>query len=312
MDAENKMKTCPPCRRLGREGGVPPRRDNWSMARACVFCGGTPVTAEHIWPRWAQKYLLSRDPQEHTRTIRQAGRDPRRNVYPMRPFDAKAKIVCGDCNTGWMSRLEQRAQPPLIDLMGGSSWQLGRSEQQLLAAWGLKTILVLDASFACRTGVTTEQRRYLARTGAPPTGGVLLWIAPYDGAQPGQFHENGMALGGPDAIADDTDEPNLWTATLTFGSLAFHAAGCADPRTFRVEGVTYGDLRLRRIWPYKEPIGWRPAPAFSDPEIAALTTTLYETLLEHVGSVAPASAALSRGPRALAARRRPSPQAGPH
>jgi hypothetical protein len=154
---------------------------------------------------------------------------------------------------------------------------------------------VLDASFSRRTGVSSDQRGYLARAGTPPPRGVLVWIAAYDGAQPGQFHENGMAIGGPGRLAADGDEPNLWVATLTFGTLAFHVAGCSDPTVFPIEGLTYGDLRLRRIWPYRDELVWRPAPAFNDPEIPVLAGTRYETLLDQVGSVTPASAALRRG-----------------
>ena len=262
------------------------------MARSCIFCGESHVTREHIWPRWAQKYLLARHPERYTRGIEAAGRDSVRQVYLERPYDATARVVCKGCNEGWMSRLEQQAQPLLVKLTSGTRTHLSRTDQQLLAAWGFKTALVLDASFRHRTGVANEHRRYLARTGAPPPTGVLIWVATYDGARPGQFRENGMALGGPGVQLEDTDEPNLWVATLTFGSLVFHVAGCADRHIFRAEGITYGDLRLRRIWPYQAAFEWRSTPAFSDAEIPVLATTLYERLLDHVGSVTPASAAL--------------------
>jgi hypothetical protein len=114
--------------------GFSPIRQNRPVARLCIFCGAVQVTAEHIWPRSAQKYLLVREPQQHTRTIQAAGEDPVRQEYLKRPYDATARVVCSTCNSGWMSRLETRAKPLLPELMGGHEVPLRGAAQHLPSA----------------------------------------------------------------------------------------------------------------------------------------------------------------------------------
>jgi hypothetical protein len=264
-------------------------RETRTVPRTCIFCGESPVTAEHVWPQWARRHLVLNEPQRHERTVQAAGEPQSRHVFSLPPFEVTVRAVCAACNSGWMSRLEQRAKPLLTELLAGRELQLSRTEQQLLATWGLKTVFMLDASFRRPTGVTRAQRRYLARTGAPPQRDISVWLAPYVGTQPGQFHETGMALSRPGEGVTGDAVPNVWIATLTFGPIVFHVAGSADPQALLVHGIEYGDLRLLRIWPYRRPFPWRPLPAFSDADLPGLVDALYVELLRHVETIVPAT-----------------------
>ena len=49
--------------------------------RAGVFCGGTPVTSEHVWPQWIAKYL-PHEKAEHYRLSESAeGREIERRGF---------------------------------------------------------------------------------------------------------------------------------------------------------------------------------------------------------------------------------------
>ncbi len=183
-----------------------------------------------------------------------------------------------------MSRLEQRAKPLLLNLMAGRAQVLTRGDQQTLAAWAAKTTFVANETFAHPTGIAGRHRQYVARTGAPPTRGIVMWVGAYAGAQPGQFHQRGMAISRPGECVTDGDEPNMWAATLSLGAVLFHLVGCEDPKVLDVGGIAIGDLRLARLWPYRGNVRWPPRGAFTDVDVPVLADAVYDELQRHLGT----------------------------
>ena len=60
-------------------------------------------------------------------------------------YDAfKLNRICEDCNNGWMSDLEQRAKPVIVDLMSGNTKleALDANEREVLARWAGKLPLL--------------------------------------------------------------------------------------------------------------------------------------------------------------------------
>jgi len=56
--------------------------------------------------------------------------------------------VCASCNNGWMSDLEGRAKPMLETMLEGRGRALHQEGQRTLAAWALKTAIMVDTSTA--------------------------------------------------------------------------------------------------------------------------------------------------------------------
>jgi hypothetical protein len=56
--------------------------------------------------------------------------------------------ICVECNTGWMSRLEEKLKPPLLALSNGERHltDLTHGEQSIVSRWAVKTGLVLHAA----------------------------------------------------------------------------------------------------------------------------------------------------------------------
>jgi hypothetical protein len=71
---------------------------------------------------------------------------PTRRTHSLLAF--KLGGVCRDCNSGWMSRLERRAKPPLIALSSGTRLvnDLSHPKQSLLSQWAQKAALVIHAA----------------------------------------------------------------------------------------------------------------------------------------------------------------------
>jgi hypothetical protein len=109
------------------------------MARVCMFCGGRPVTLEHVFPDWLGKAL------PRVRQINVTD-DEYRPIWSLGSFNINKKIVCKPCNTGWMSHLEGIVRPLLADpILYGSALTMTAAQQKQVAMWAVKTGMVLES-----------------------------------------------------------------------------------------------------------------------------------------------------------------------
>jgi hypothetical protein len=103
--------------------------------------------------------------------------------------------VCVQCNTGWMSDLEQRTRPVLGPMLRGPALpvSLDPAQQATLATWAVKTsLLVTYRKFNAQPGgwIPEDNLRWLylhGRSAMPPPG-ARVWlggIRPRTPPQPG-------------------------------------------------------------------------------------------------------------------------------
>lgn len=77
-------------------------------------------------------------------------------------FTTKFRVVCKDCNNGWMSRLEESVKPMFIRMIQGEKLSLQKSDQELLSRWiALKVIVGEHAEKGIH--VTPQKDRYLLK-----------------------------------------------------------------------------------------------------------------------------------------------------
>lgn len=114
------------------------------MKRICIFCGKEDLTQEHILPKWIQKYF---QPSSVDLNVVQKS-DGKTYEFKEKAFNHTAKIVCKECNSGWMSDLENEVQGLLGPMFNGSnpSTILSTYERSLIAHWAAKTFAILEFS----------------------------------------------------------------------------------------------------------------------------------------------------------------------
>jgi len=99
------------------------------------------MTGEHIFSAWMSKLFPGR-------TFRFFRLDDTGNIikqWPVKEIDITAKVVCKECNEGWMSNLEQHhAQPNLADMILGKNTAISPSQARALARFAFKTAVVID------------------------------------------------------------------------------------------------------------------------------------------------------------------------
>ncbi|NYV74549.1 hypothetical protein [Streptomyces sp. UH6] len=224
------------------------------MGKGCVFCGGTPLTKEHVLPRWL-KVALDPTVRRH-RYIALSGDVTRQHVAP--PLNEQVKVVCSGCNSGWMNQLEEDVRSFLPDLIRGKPHDLDLEAQKALGSWSLKTMLMyLQTHPAEARRVVPEEDFGRFHQTHQPSASMLgrlgfMNYPPDDSIPLADTLFQGYGTPGTDHVA--------WVGTLKVGCMLVQIIRVPDvAEGYRL--TPYEPLpSLRQLWPPAEPIGW-PLPA---------------------------------------------------
>lgn len=238
------------------------------MSRVCVFCRreGQKLTREHVYPDWLSglfsKSLIGTN---------EVSGDSVNRVWHGRVFQHKVKLVCGDCNNGWMSAIEREAKALLTSLaFTHDGHALTKEDQRRIALWVQKTLLIMNKAvggdFVIPDGF--YEQLYKDKQPLPNVMVSMGWrvlssgskdqpLASFEIKQVStvEVEKNSVA-----AINSQMDEGALiWSAVLALGNVVFHVVGTnlkghlkvgsSDPRMFAQINPYQGDLSWPSEWP---------------------------------------------------------------
>ena len=243
-----------------------PRGRLWPMPATCAWCGGSPVTREHLLPHWLGKVLQDWSPSDDGYDFAyvystEAGEGTPRTYVVGRP-EIVVKAVCEDCNGGWMSQLEREVIPFLGPMVRGEEVHLDVAAQVVLARWAAKVAVLLDEYERGAVVLAEGDMDTVFREGVAPSGfHVRLAYRAEDEPAPFDFYlSNHYAApaGQLDQDVADASEANTFSVTMGIGRVAISVIGgpgIDNPERWR-EG---SDFPLM-IWPPTVPgIDWPPA-----------------------------------------------------
>jgi hypothetical protein len=215
-----------------------------------MFCGGIPVTKEHLWPDWLRRETRIREPFERRIEQETDGVETRDVIFMEPPFDRVVKAVCAACNNGWMSDVEAKAKPILLDLLYGKGGTLDRDDQHRLATWAALKACVFDALHPDGLGVPIEHRRRLYTYKKPAATGVAIWIGTYEAFEVCHYAHQDLKVARDGEPAPGS--PNIYISTITAGALIVQVAGSLMPDLafdeLPLEHLA-PELRVTKIWP---------------------------------------------------------------
>ena len=109
--------------------------------RACAFCAREADSREHVWSAWIGDLFKSPGYNFHRFNIGTGGLKKWRRPT----LDEKSKVVCCECNHGWMSDLEGRSKVAFSGMIrdGAEVCLLSRGIA-LLAAFAFKCAVIAD------------------------------------------------------------------------------------------------------------------------------------------------------------------------
>lgn len=119
-------------------------------SKRCIFCNDPGVTEEHIFPQWLGRMVKRSPTDDHRTTGTQPSESDFGKLPPIRTKQGKAlntviRAACHDCNTTWMSRIEDETKPVLLPLMRGRPSRLSFANRMQIATWLTLKAMVIDA-----------------------------------------------------------------------------------------------------------------------------------------------------------------------
>jgi len=201
-----------------------------------------------------------------------------------RAFTARSSWVCVPCNTGWMSRLENRTIPILRPMVQGAvAATLTVEDQATLTLWALKTAMcvqLIESGGDAWQPIPQEHFQYVYAGGenGPPLPGCHAWLGRYipsiahsrHGNQPLEIKVNAKPL--PQRF-----QP--YVATFAAGHVAIQTLVVDEATAGFALNYPGGPSRARamiEIWPTKGEIAW--APDLPIPDAAWQELAVFRTM----------------------------------
>ncbi len=160
------------------------------IKRVCVFCGGTPLTNEHLFPQWVANTVL-KDPRGYPLDSRKRVRmvdGTERRWESTTPLAFTARTVCKTCNNTWMSEIENQAKPYLEPMITASSpVVLDEPAQGAVATWMVLRFLIARSSGSQPWPDETHQLFRWFGDNRVVSPSCFVWVGMYKGGLPAYF-----------------------------------------------------------------------------------------------------------------------------
>jgi hypothetical protein len=257
--------------------------------RPCVFCGSTTgePTDEHVIPKWARKAFDIQGPVTLHSRDRHISTD-KKLVGRMQHLNLVLRgEICACCNNGWLSGLERAVQPILQPMVvSARPTALDAPAQALIAAWAVKTVLLLERAIRQKYPqrrliegyeATSQEFAWLQTHSEPPPRS-MVWLGCWDCKQetPAMYEPSGAVLPTRDGY-----ELAGHLTTFAIGFVAFQVF-TVDFLAAELHGAYVWNTHvpvslagsLERIWPPQllvSDVSW-PPQAFANGDWGRLVT----------------------------------------
>ena len=224
--------------------------------RTCIFCGRKGgISKEHFWPDWLGLYLPKRDGDRHISEIHAAeGKAPKqlqnRTERQGSVITKKIRVVCRECNNGWMSALEEKVKPILIGLLKEHVGKLDKEQISDLSLWvTVKTIVGEHAEGDIVLTPSTDRHQVYKEGVIPDYFRIFAGIHSSDTNAGYVRHSTTISrtMDGPKPPLSPEVQRNIQSVSFLVGPLVLHviAARVAD---FSID-ETFSFRDLVRLWP---------------------------------------------------------------
>jgi hypothetical protein len=221
----------------------------------CVFCNGYGLTKQHLWPDWL-KQILHREGNSHSQFMTAVDRTVPNKVF-IKPEliekqghigVRKIRNVCGSCNSGWISRLENKTKPILTKLILGERFVLEEKFQSDIASWVMLMAIMGEYTDKRTQSIPPDDRTYLMIHGVPPSNWTI-WCGSYLGKDWNQRYKHlGCAAINKEMVGKIKPKMNTQFSTFGIGKFLVHAVSSTEPDVgYDFRGKTR--RLVSKIWP---------------------------------------------------------------
>jgi hypothetical protein len=261
--------------------------------RKCIFCGGGPISKEHVWAKWMRDYL---SPGRGVQYIHEAKLDGDSIRISIRtrpgPLDRKGdmrsqklRVVCCACNNGWMSAIQSQTKPVLLPFLRKERNELSPSQQEALATWATMFTMIYETTIPDHAATSSAQRGMFLRDRSPPEY-WMYWCAPFDGRSTPAI-QTGFRSSDRKPAAEGEATSRIHKASVTLcgaGGISLAVLAVSSRQAHENFGVFITTLIERagyvKLWPTTAPIRVddRRLVALSFGDLGAIRDALYASL----------------------------------
>lgn len=242
--------------------------------KVCIFCGRTPTTNEHIWPRWAADLL----PKSigHKRFILDGNRGAETLKIPKQLHrqgsvsTVRIERVCKGCNSGWMSAFEDGIKPLLTQMINGEISILDDKHLAILTTYLTYKLMVLDWADGDPVLPSSANHAFHDERTMPPLTSIQIANC-YEGRWRNAFRSYFCAVSLPEDYIGPDQPRNLKSIALGIGNLFVFAIFSTQVDI----KANFDDWQVIRLWP---PTGrghsWPPIYPISSQEAENIAVTV--------------------------------------
>jgi hypothetical protein len=237
-----------------------PKRTNLNPPGKCIFCEGGGLSKEHIFAEWMRPYMEPTTATHHYVT----GSEYRPETGKTEPvYVRKGKLhrtgdtrsqklykACIPCNTGWMSRLQERAKPLVLPIILGCWPKLSKVDAAVVAAWATMFTMVAESADPATQASSQVERKLLMVGGAPPKDWIV-WAGNYEGrVRDTSFWHFGIRFSPvpPDAVPPPCDLQVTFFAAGRMAIVTASGALMTSSQRFRLK-LLARKFGFRRVYP---------------------------------------------------------------
>lgn len=183
--------------------------------RACLFCGNTELTREHIFAQWLLDELNIRKIKMGMQHYTFYGQ--KISERPLTPNSLINGLICRECNNGWLSQIEGHVKPVLIALLKYPSENLStllKEQHNLLSMWAYKTAMILNHASNYRNIVPKRHFRYIYMHRRIPENVTVLMGITKNTAELDWVQSQGVMHSGYTSVSDNPRFQDIYKITI--------------------------------------------------------------------------------------------------
>ncbi|MGW7103772.1 hypothetical protein [Streptomyces sp. NPDC054838] len=258
--------------------------------KKCLFCSRSApevkMTGEHVLRRELINQVLWGAPKSRTETVTRSYPDgihvAMSREIPQSILNQTLKDVCGNCNSGWMNDLENRAEKTLVPLLRGQHTHVSAADAEVLATWAAKTAMVRARVDGDPYTVPEDHRTHIMTTNTPPAN-LTVWAVTCEPHPNAMSRHRRIALDIAEPITETDPEGDTWVigvedrqskghiTTIVINHIALFIVEADSPKlhTELVMKLDPTSTAPTRLWPEPQKFDWPTAPILTPNEIDA-------------------------------------------
>jgi hypothetical protein len=228
----------------------------YRRVQRCIFCPNPAKSGEHGWSAWAIKRFS-------TSQSRISGHIDGQPHFDRHQRAIKIKCVCGECNSGWMKKLEDSVIPTVGTMGDGDHASLNIPQQWTIAMWATAKAMVWEHIARTNTIFYTDEERANLRSGSLPPN-TVVWLSAHVGRETFFSQANGAS-----SFPGIVPHLELHFTTFAYQRLVIQIMTVrpyeqTDPYALINCNQRKWQRSIIRIWPTTSGAFWPPAEPLDD------------------------------------------------